>query len=80
MQKAPKTQEPPAPIKSQTAILLSTMADTSWRMFVPTIGLLLLGRWLDAWLGTSPLILLTGLILGVTTSVWLITKLIKEVS
>lgn len=81
MQKAPKqTPEPPKPIRSQTAILLSTMADTSWRMFVPTIGLLLLGRWLDTWLGTTPIALLIGLGLGVAASIWLITKLIKEVS
>lgn len=81
MQKAPRdTEKPPKPTRSQTAILLTAMADTSWRMFVPTIGMLLLGRWIDSWLGTTPIALLIGLTLGVIASIWLVTKQIKEVS
>lgn len=80
MQKAPRETQEPQPAKSQTAILLTTMADTSWRMFVPTIGLLLLGKWADSWLGTEPIVLLIGLALGVIASIWLVIKQIKEVS
>lgn len=44
--------------------LIVSMADTTWRMFVPTIGLLLIGNTLDEAWGTKPWLLLAGVAIG----------------
>lgn len=44
--------------------IISTMADTTWRMFLPTIGLMWLGYYLDGQWHTKPLLLLIGAALG----------------
>jgi F0F1-type ATP synthase assembly protein I len=49
------------------------MADTTWRMFVPTIGLLMVGRKLDTSLQTKPWCMLTGAALGGVIA-WLLIK------
>lgn len=41
-----------------------TMADTTWRMFVPSVGLTLLGAWLDGQFGTKPGLTFGGIVLG----------------
>ncbi|TCP55629.1 F0F1-type ATP synthase assembly protein I [Tumebacillus sp. BK434] len=41
-----------------------------------TIGGTVLGNWLDGWLGTSPWLLLLGIMLGLTAGIYGITKLI----
>ncbi len=46
------------------AYLIMSMMDTTWRMFVPTIGLLLVGNALDEYFGTKPWLLLAGAVLG----------------
>lgn len=50
------------------------MADTTWRMFVPTIGLLLLGRALDARYGTKPWGMVAGIILGTIIATMLVKR------
>ena len=40
------------------------MMDTTWRVFVPTVGLLLLGNYIDDRLGSSPWLMLLGAVLG----------------
>ena len=40
--------------------IIATMADTTWRMFIPTIGLMWLGYTLDGQWHTKPLLLLIG--------------------
>lgn len=44
--------------------LIIDMADTTWRMFVPIVGLLLLGRYADNYTGTKPFLMLLGAIIG----------------
>jgi len=52
------------PPKSSSTVILLTIADTTWRMFVPSIGLTFAGLWLDGKLHTTPWLLFTGSILG----------------
>ena len=44
--------------------LVGTIADTTWRMFVPSIGFTLLGVWLDATLHTKPWLMFAGIVIG----------------
>lgn len=44
--------------------LIVSMADTTWRMFVPTIGLALVGNMLDEKFHTKPWLLLVGAAIG----------------
>lgn len=41
-----------------------TIADTTWRMFVPSIGGTFLGIWLDGEWSTTPWLMFTGIVLG----------------
>jgi hypothetical protein len=50
------------------------MADTTWRLFIPTLGLLLAGNALDDKLHTHPWLMLVGAILGG----WIAAVLIKR--
>ena len=50
-------------------ILARTMIGTMWRMFLPTIGLTLLGLWLDSVSGMKMRWLLAGIISGAIISV-----------
>ena len=58
--------------------LITSMADTTWRMFVPTIGLLLAGNALDASYGTKPWFLLLGVSVGALISLVLIKQQISR--
>jgi len=64
--------------QSTSLYLIATMADTTWRMFVPTIGLLLVGKALDDRLGTKPLLLLTGIVVGGAIAAYLIKRQLRK--
>lgn len=49
---------------SDSVYLIVSMADTTWRMFVPTIGLLLAGHYLDTLWHTKPWMMLVGVTIG----------------
>jgi hypothetical protein len=57
--------------------LIATMADATWRMFVPTIGLLLLGNYLDDQLHSTPWLMLVGVVVGAGISALLIRRLMR---
>jgi hypothetical protein len=44
--------------------LFVDLADTTWRMFIPTVGLLLAGRYCDTRFGTKPWLMLVGVLVG----------------
>ncbi len=67
-----------SPSESTTLMLIATMADTTWRMFVPTVALLLLGNWCDDRLHTTPWLMLTGAVLGGILAWWLIKRQMKR--
>lgn len=75
-----RRDEPPVPPSSSTVILLlGDIADTTWRMFVPTVGGLLLGSFADDRLGSKPWGLIIGAIIGVAVTSLLIKKLFQKI-
>ena len=67
------TTEDKAAQDSTPLLLLATIADTTWRMFVPAVGFTLLGVWLDGQFSTKPRLMFTGISLG-TLGAWLLVK------
>lgn len=60
-------------------ILARTMIGTMWRMFLPTIGLTLLGLWLDNASGMKIRWLLAGIISGAIISAILVALQIAKI-
>lgn len=60
-------------------ILARTMIGTMWRMFLPTIGLTLLGLWLDNASGMKMRWLLAGIISGAIISLILVALQIAKI-
>ena len=60
-------------------ILARTMIGAMWRMFLPTIGLTLLGLWLDSVSGMKMRWLLAGIISGAIISVILVALQIAKI-
>ena len=60
-------------------ILARTMIGTMWRIFLPTIGLTLLGLWLDNVSGMKMRWLLAGIISGAIISVILVVLQIAKI-
>lgn len=54
-------KSPPEP---RSTVVFMTIADTTWRMFVPSIGCTFLGIWVDSKLGTAPWLLFVGVAVG----------------
>jgi len=73
-------KQPTPPTHTTVILLLGTMVDTTWRMFVPIIGLLLLGLWADRSWGTAPWLTVTGMILGIALAALLVQRQIKRVT
>ena len=44
--------------------ILATIGDTTWRMFVPSIGFTLLGVWGDTVFATKPWLMIGGVVFG----------------
>ena len=61
-------------------ILARTMIGTMWRMFLPTIGLTLLGLWLDNVSGMKMRWLIAGIVSGATISVVLVALQIAKIN
>lgn len=58
--------------------MIITMADTTWRMFVPILGLLIAGVYVDKTRGLFPWCTLAGFVLGVAISALLIRNQFKK--
>lgn len=67
-----KAKKDTTPKASDVLVLFGTVADTTWRMFVPTLVGLALGLWADSTYDTKPLWTLVGVILGVIVCLGLI--------
>lgn len=76
MRQPPESDRGPQSESGQNAIaaLLRDMADTTWRMFVPIVGLLLIGRYLDTRWDTKPFLMLAGAAIGAVIA-WRLIKL-----
>lgn len=64
--------------ESSSFVLLASMADTTWRMFVPTLPLIMVGNWLDQQYGTKPWLLLAGAVVGGLIAAWLIRRQLRS--
>ena len=78
MSKLPGEHDSPdrdvAPSRPSALYLIATMADTTWRMFVPTIALILAGNWLDKQYGVRPWLMLLGALIGTIIAAYLIKR------
>jgi len=74
------TKQPHSQSKSAAVLLLGTIADTTWRMFVPTIGLAIAGLLGDLSFSSSPFLTIAGIISGTIVSYLLVIKQLRRVS
>ncbi|MEO5950318.1 MAG: AtpZ/AtpI family protein [Candidatus Saccharimonadales bacterium] len=75
----PTGAAPIPPDKSTVILLMSTIGDTTWRMFVPSIGFTILGVVADKQFGTKPWLTAVGIIVGVFVAGLLVRLQIKKV-
>ena len=76
----PRDDKPtPTDQQSPVVLLLGDLGDTTWRMFVPTVGLLLVGVYVDDHMHTKPWGLLAGITLGTLIAGFLIRKQLRKV-
>lgn len=76
---AKNSDKKPAPSQKSTAVLLFMIAaDTTWRMFVPTLGGALLGLWIDSMAGTEPWYAVGGLAVGIVVTTLLVRQQYKK--
>ena len=71
---------PTPPPQSTVVLLLGTIADTTWRMFIPIIGLTLLGVFGDNTYQTKPWLTISGIVLGVALASVLVIRQLKKVN
>ena len=67
-----KSTEPEA-----LGVILATIGDTTWRMFVPSVGFTLLGVWADREFGTKPWLMIVGIVVGFLGAFLLVKKQIS---
>jgi hypothetical protein len=67
------------PPKQSTVLLLLTIADTTWRLFIPIVGSTIAGLMIDKLLGTKPWLMIIAMILGFATAVLLVRAQLKKV-
>lgn len=65
---------------SSTQVIVGTLLDTTWRMFVPVLGFTLMGWMIDKVLMTRPIGILAGLVIGVLGSAFLTVRLYQSVA
>lgn len=69
----------PPPEKSTVVLLLGDIGDTTWRMFVPTIGFTLVGLYVDSQLHTKPWCMIAGIIIGSVCAGYLVKRQLQKV-
>ncbi len=77
MAEKPKVQSDQKTDIDAATIMMQTIIGTTWRMFVPSIGLMLVGLWADLMLHTKPWLMFAGIIVGLATSAGLIYQQIR---
>jgi F0F1-type ATP synthase assembly protein I len=58
--------------------ILRTMADTTWRMFVPPAVVVPMGIWADLKWGTKPWLTILAAMVGLVLSVAMVAKQMRE--
>ena len=59
-------------------VLMGTIGDTTWRMFVPSVGFTLLGVWADGNFNTKPWLMIVGIAVGFLSAFLLVKKQIDS--
>lgn len=75
---APTNDKPDG--QDHTATLLLTLADTTWRMLIPTALLAAVGVFMDLKFGTKPWITLASIPVGLMASAGLIRRQLRRVA
>lgn len=70
---------PVPPSASTVVLLLLTIADTTWRLFIPSVGFTIIGLVLDKQLNTTPWVMISSIILGTGVAILLVRKQLKKV-
>lgn len=69
------------PTKQNTLLMLfGDIADTTWRMFVPIVGLAAIGLYVDMKFATAPLVTILSALAGTAIAIILVRNQIKKVS
>jgi hypothetical protein len=81
MSTSPKNSDatPTPPDRTTVILLLGTIGSTTWRMFVPIIGLTIAGVYGDNMLATKPWLTIAGITLGIIIAGFLVKDQIKKV-
>ncbi len=66
------------PSSSTVILMLATIGDTTWRLFVPSVGLTIAGLLLDKQFHSSPWLLTAGVVLGAALAIWLVRLQMKK--
>lgn len=74
-----KDKKSTIPKSGDVLILFATVADTTWRLFVPTLGGVLLGIWMDRTTNNRPVWTIIGVICGTMVSLGLVYLQLKGV-
>lgn len=64
--------------QSTELIIFGTVADTTWRMFVPVIGGALAGYFIDRSVGSRPVGVISGMFIGVVLAVALVVMQYRQ--
>ena len=72
-------KKPTPPDASTVILLLTTIGDTTWRMFIPTIGLTVLGLLADKSFHTTPWLMSVGIVTGSYIAYVLVKRQMKKV-
>ena len=71
------TKSPPS--LSMVLLLIGTFLDTTWRLFLPTIGGTVAGIWIDNSFDTKPFATVAGVTIGALLAFFLIYIQLKKV-
>lgn len=72
--------KPTPPDKTTVILLLGTIGDTTWRMFVPILSLTFAGVYADKALGTKPWLTGIGILVGSAVAGILVKRLLQKVN
>lgn len=71
------TETATLPNKQSAVFVFGTIGDTTWRLFVPSVGGTLLGVWADNSYGSKPWLTLTGVVVGSALAILLVRQQLK---